>query len=422
LFGGENRVGYLPHATKEATMPRIPEKDRAALPKPILKQSALGLYPVNAATVSWLHQGLGELIVEPNPVQSAEPAAADGVASTPVIGSTVLLTGGPAGKPVRSSKKGSDAGVPVALENRAYRGLSSVLYRGKLPQVILAIPDGGGLNTLIQEIMDHLYKIEAMGSLLSGDPVNSMVPCIVLLTPGVIHRVFMDRLNQQLATLHMMPESMLDAVRGRILRGQLAPVLYQTELMQAGRTLSWIERPTEMRLAGGTPATRTLAASVLQMNGVTVANIGLEAMGKTAYVISPERLELEQALQHLASRLPAESAFQPVKPVRRSRVKNGMADPIAADTSDLVTGENNLFAHPLLQSVLKLGRRLNVFQTGESCEDILGQSVIPQTVIPVQNSMPVDQLTLLGLAQMAQDMGMPEVRTLYRQAMDDLDA
>ncbi|MGE0200234.1 MAG: hypothetical protein AB7P76_04625 [Candidatus Melainabacteria bacterium] len=403
-------------------MPRIPEKDRAALPKPILKQSALGLYPVNAATVSWLHQGLGEVIVEPNPVQPAEPAAQEGTPATPVVCSTITLSDAPPVAGAKPSKKTTTGSAEVSLEGRAFRGMSNVLYRGRLTQVVLAIPDGNGLNILIQEIMDHLYKIEAMGSLLTGDPVNSMVPCVVLLTPGVIYRVFMERLSQQLATLNMMPDGMIEAVKSRMLRGLLPAETYQSELMQTGRTLAYVARPAELKLAGGTGATRTLVASVLQMNGVKVSNMGMDAFQSvTAAAVSPERLELEHALQHLASRLPGEPVFEPAKPVSRTRPKKGMADPIRSDNAPADTAKDQRFAHPLLQSVMKLGRRLNVFQSGESCEDILGQSTLPMLTSPLKNSAPVDQLTLLGLAQMAHEMDMPDVRSLYHRAIEDLD-
>lgn len=134
--------------------PRIAEKDRAELPKPMVKIGTLGFFPLNSLGLSYRHVGLGDTMLG---LQDSEGAAC-------AVQTEVLL------------KDKNDKSVPVSLNGFYYRNLSDALYRGKLPQVVLATPSLTQLSQWSNEILDYTEKMLSLGFMFQTNAIDKLFP------------------------------------------------------------------------------------------------------------------------------------------------------------------------------------------------------------------------------------------------------
>ena len=211
--------------------------------------------------------------------------------------------------------------APKSLE------LTEGFYRGALPDVLFVWGSQPQLwHPLIDEWASHLQKLQAMGFLLpnpkhrylgaAAEPIQRLLPAMVLVGPGVFHLQFIKEFQKALAPLGFDEDGkrqLQKAVLGKCCRGQtmgwpLAAYWQQAagkEALPAADTLDAVaslglSAPAEwlvgeagtsaalrLRIAGGSGSTQRQIAHALGRNGVvtSVENEGLNA---------PERLELDQ--------------------------------------------------------------------------------------------------------------------------------
>jgi hypothetical protein len=230
--------------------PRIAKQERAETPKPILQAGVLGFYPVTGMALATLAADRGSLIIGSR--DSRE---------------TQLLKA----RPTQSICR---AGEEISLDTAGlvFNGFSDAFYRGRLPQVILAMPAITSLQFFIDEFLDHLDKLNALGFFISGpslpNPVESLIPCVVMVTYGVYFEHFRQMLAHHLAhmDLNTNVSGLTDRLAARFLRGLLSD--YPTHLRDVPAHPD-VAPYQHITLSGGNIHTRQLVQSVLSGYGLT---------------------------------------------------------------------------------------------------------------------------------------------------------
>lgn len=269
-----------------ASKPSKPRAKRGELPKPILRQGALGFLPFNALSASFLYHGHGDLILgyrdseqtvrlkDRNQVQLYEPG----------------------------EKRNKHS---LELSGRFFNGFTDALYRGKLPQVIIAMPRPDEWQTLLVDFVEYLERLLSMGffvpkkELVKRDPVEDHIPCFILAGEGMVFTGFMAGLSHHLRQLQQQHPSLLEGmvrqISGRFVRGFSGDAgLLAAAGSEVFEEVSAPLLPVAqvIRIAGGNAHTLETVQSVLSLHSlVTVVENRVQN--------AAERLELENAWQRL---------------------------------------------------------------------------------------------------------------------------
>lgn len=263
-----------------------PRSKPGELPKPVLKQGSVGGLPVNALTLSGLyHDRLHCLLGFRDTEQTRQLKNRSGF------------------QLMESRKK-----VTVSLDGRFFNGYSDALYRGQLPEVILAAPSADLLPDYLNDFVDYVEKLAALGfflpkkQLLQRDAVSELIPCTILAGSGLLFSRFITGLMCALKALRHEHPSLDEQTRlrilGRFVRG--FPVMGDPDVFSEPATLpvpgastSLLDFPHTIRIAGGDNRTQASIQAVLLAQGIDTV---IEGQSERA----AERLELENALWRLS--------------------------------------------------------------------------------------------------------------------------
>lgn len=286
-----------------------PRSKPGELPKPVLKTGVVGALPVNALTLSGLHQETVECLLGFRDNEQTLSMKAR---------SSFHLTEG--------KKK-----TTVSLSGRFYNGYSDALYRGQLPEVILAAPAAELLPDFLNDFVDYIEKLAVMGFFIPGkqliqkDAVGELIPCTILTGSGLLFSRFITGLMAGLKALRHEHPALDDAMRlrivGRFVRG--FPGADQPETITETLTQSIQSSsvplcafPQKLRIAGGDNRTQHIIQS-------TLGNRGIQVTIENQSPNPAEKLELENALWRLsdailpgliAEKILSESEAKTIKP------------------------------------------------------------------------------------------------------------
>lgn len=98
----------------------------------------------------------------------------------------------------------SDQNIPI--KNALFTGLCDAFYRGKLPELVVVTTDMTGIPAFIEELMDFLEKLSALGFLTSNDGdrvalLDRYVPQWVIGTYGVVFDAILEKLDTAIDNL-----------------------------------------------------------------------------------------------------------------------------------------------------------------------------------------------------------------------------
>ena len=263
-----------------------PRSKPGELPKPVLQAGGFGALPVNALTLSGLHQESLDCLLG---FRDSEQTL-----SLKARSSFQLVSG--------KSK------ANLSLAGRFFNGYSDALYRGQLPEVILAAPSAELLPELLKDLIDYIEKLAVMGFFIPGkqliqkDAVGTLIPCTILAGGGLLFSRFITGLMTGLKALRHEHPSLDDELRlrivGRFVRGfpaaDYAEVMTQPFIQDlTGSNAPLCTFPQKILIAGGEPRTRHTIQSTLGNRGIQVL---LEEQGQNP----TEKLEFENALWRLS--------------------------------------------------------------------------------------------------------------------------
>jgi hypothetical protein len=192
----------------------------------------------------------------------------------------------------------------LTLTGRFFNGYSDALYRGHLPEVLLAAPSADRLPELLADVTEYIEKLAKLGFFIprkqavQRDTVGELIPCTVLSGSGLLFSRFITGLMSGLQSLRHEHPSINEAICVRVL-GRFVRGFSEGETMEAslecitdapaGTTPSLSAFPKNLRIAGGDLWTQSTIQNVLAAHGLTVS---VENQGSN----SPERLEFQNAL------------------------------------------------------------------------------------------------------------------------------
>jgi hypothetical protein len=362
------------------------------LPKPVIQKGRFGALPLNPFTVSYLDTGYCDSIV--------------GFRDTV---ETLAYKKRPSIQ-LQDGKKHSS----LSLDGRFFNGYSDALYRGQLPEVILAAPSSEFMAEFLKDFTEYLGKILSMGFFLpkkyvvKRDPVDELIPCTILAGGGLLFSRFMTGLVQALKSMEsdypVLDEAMRLKIVGRFVRGLLGSDA-ETRLVelglssQPGRVMPRIAVPDRIRIAGGNPQAQAIIQSVACLHGLVVI---VENQARNAV----ERLEFEDALWRISA----------------------VIVPALAARKLLSASEAKTMAVRAEQSIMMIGQCRQAFEDTEHSEAILGvrsgwkpKTGTRKTGAAKKASEPDTRLSkedlavLSGLEYYAQVLGLNDEQTLFEQ-------
>lgn len=259
-----------------------PRSKPGELPKPILRSGGFGALPVNALTLSGVHHEQVDCLLGFRDNEQTLSLKAR---------SSFQLTEG--------RKK-----ITVSLSGRFFNGYSDALYRGQLPEVILAAPPADLLPEFLKDCIDYVEKLAVMGFFIPGkqlipkDAVGTLIPCIILAGNGLLFSRFITGLMAGIKALRHEHPSLDDELRlrlvGRFVRGfpatEQAGMITQplTQILQ-GSSAPLCPFPKKLFIAGGDTRTQ----SIIQ---TTLGNRGIQVVLENQSPNPAEKLEFENAL------------------------------------------------------------------------------------------------------------------------------
>lgn len=375
-----------------------PRGKRGELPKSVLRQQAIGYCPLNSLTVSYLAQGYGDTILG---FCDTDETLAYKAKNTLTV-------------------KDGKTQQPVSLEGRFFNGYADALYRGRLPEVILAAPSADSLPLFLDDFAEYLEKLLSLGffvptkELIKKDPVSELIPCFILSGSGLLFSRFITGLVRYLRQMEsrypLLDEAIRTRIVGRFVRGiphsqrpDIQLSFGETEL--GVRVTTCFDRlivPQHFKIAGGTPHTQNLIQRNCTAQGFTIT-----IENRTHNPV--ERLEFENALWRLSTVvLPSLAATQT----------------LSSDAVDTLTSR-------VEAGILAIGRLRKAFEASEKPEQVLGSSFIkrgkdarkPAGTLPSRSSLPVtvkreDSDILAGLSQYAEALGLPDEQRLFQELAD----
>ena len=361
------------HRAERLRMPRIAKKDMAELPKPVIKPGSLGFSPLNTLSLSYIAQGHGNAILgyveDPrNAVYKEHP--------------TLTLKAG------KSSTSYSLVGV-------FFTGLADALYRGKLPQVVIATPNPTELKAFLNEFLDYVEKMVTLGFTLGkSNPVDDLVPCFVIASTGVFFSSFLTQLSRNLENTPDIDARMRAHILGRFCRGFIVCPENDTHATQpVGRQVELVTDLTRrIKIAGGDERTQAIVQQVLSAHQlVTVIENSVQNPA--------ERLEFENALWRTSGvilpTLKAEKVFS------------------ARQTKEL-QGKLN-------ETILEIGKKRHAFEELDDLDSITGRSPYPKAAKsagPTAESLSLGDAAILGGLKLYADL--LNLNTETRQMLDML--
>lgn len=366
--------------------PKTPKTKRGELPKPIIRPGSLGLLPFSPLAVSYLHGGHGDLILgyhDDNETLALKNRSA-----------ITVLDGN--GK------------EQFMLDGRFFNGYSDALYRGKLPEVIIAAPAPQELGTYLDDLVEYLEKMLSLGfflpkkELIKRDPVQDFVPCTVLTGGGLLFSRFITGLMHALKSFENQHPVMDEAIRlrivGRFVRG--LPGTEPTEIPETGEARTGQIRiepvPCHIRIGGGSRHTQDVIQTVFSKHGL-IASFENRARNPV------ERLELENALWRLST----------------------VILPTLVDQKTLKAAELKKLTPRIENGILSIGRCRQAFDETDSPESIRssnGKKTGASKPDGKQALREEDALLLGNLVQYAEGLGLNEEQALFAQLAEQLSA
>jgi hypothetical protein len=370
-----------------------PRTKHGELPKPMIKPGSFGCLPLNPLTLAYLHAEQTDLLLGYRDTTDTE--------SFKTRPSIYIQNG---------AKRQA-----LSLDGKFFNGHSEALYRGLLPEVILAAPDEMHWADFLRDFVEYLGKIVAMGFfypkkyLLRRNPVDEHIPCTILTGNGLLFSRFITGLVQELNKMaHDYPildETTRIKILGRFVRGipenghnqakqqdwWLDPTVLQVPV---GRTISLPLAPQAIRIAGGNPYTQGIIQTVLAAHGLTAI---LETHCRNAV----ERLEFENILW---------------------RVSNVIIPTLATTAA-----EKKELSPKATEGILSMGRQRQAFDANDNVDKLLGRFNQSSLSSPIAKkvSKPAasqrdtiaingsDADMLRGLGSYAASLGMSEEQQLY---------
>lgn len=261
----------------------MPPRSRPGeIPKPVVQKGRFGCMPLNAFTLSCLHQGHADCLI----------GFRDSVETLALKNHTTLQVS-------EGRKK-----MPLSLTGRFFNGYSDALYRGHLPEVLLAAPSAERLPELLADVTEYIEKLAKLGFFIprkqpiQRDAVGELIPCTVLSGGGLLFSRFITGLMSGLRSLRQdhpsVNEEICVRILGRFVRGFLGDETMDTTQEDhigtpAITRTSLSAFPLAIRIAGGDLWTQSTIQNVLTAHGLTVT---VENQGRN----TPERLEFQNAL------------------------------------------------------------------------------------------------------------------------------
>ncbi len=351
-------------------MPRIPEKDRAALPKPTVHPGVLGFYPLNAFSLSCIAQEMGDRILDyTSPLQTEMPQTKS---SYKIV----------AGK--KSTK--------LDLNDIYYPSFTQALYRGKLPQVVLSMPKANGLPGFMKNVLDYIDTMLTLGFIREPKDVDTVMPVMVMVTNGVFFSQFIAKLTHQLNLFENITNEHIEAITNRFVRGNFTN--WHAEDLTLCEPQPIMAVPNRIKIAGGSQQNRELVQSVLSLNGIITV---VENRVSNASA----RLELESAISRIINvMLPRFESAKLVKPALVKKMEKS-----------------------ILSSVLSLGYKTEAFDVSEGAMDIgasFAATSKTKSLDAIPALQPEDQLVLMGLNHVAAQHGTDADKDLFRSLTQKL--
>lgn len=374
-----------------------PKSKSGELPKPVIQRGQFGGLPLNTLTASYLIQGYSNAILGFRDDQETEAFR-----QRPTL-------------QVQSGKRKDT----ISLEGRFFNGYSDALYRGYLPEVILAAPSSDRLGDFLKDFVEYLGKLLAMGffipkkHLVQKDPVEELIPCTILSGNGLLFSRFVTGLVQELKGLvHEHPElndAMRLAILGRFVRS--VPAEAEEALFNAsdlavlqGRTLLPIVVPRQIRIAGGNRQTQRIIQDVLSAHGLITV---IENQVRNPV----ERLEFENALRRIIT----------------------VILPTMAERKLLTASELKKLRPQVESGVFAIGQKRLAFEDNEQFRAPTSQKAMPAakdakgTKAPKSTrSLPAlteeDVHMLAGLSSYAETLEMPAEKQLFETLARQVEA
>jgi hypothetical protein len=363
-----------------------PRVKSGELPKPVIQSGQMGALPLNPLTVSCLADNYCDSIL--------------GFRDTL---DTLEFKKRPSVQLQEGKKRRT-----VSLDGRFFNGFSEALYRGQLPEVILAAPSSEYLGDFLKDFVEYLGKVLSMGFFLpkkyvvKRDPVSDFVPCTVIAGSGVLFSRFMTGLVQALKVLEkdypVLDESIRLKIVGRFVRGlfgtdEEAHAAEMGLASQPGRVMDKAPVSGCIRIAGGSAQTQAIIQSVACLHGLTVV---VENHARNAV----ERLEFENALWRIST----------------------VIVPTLTQQKILTAAEARKITLRIEQGIVMIGQRRQAFEEAEQSEIITGirsgwakkletgSKSIKGTTLNRE-----DAAILSGLGYYAEAMGLDEEKRLFEQ-------
>jgi hypothetical protein len=239
----------------------------------MVKPGVVGFYPIKPLNLSYIHSGYSDLVIGAHDLPDTKH-----LKQHP---SVVIQQG--------KSKETLD------LTGKVFNGFSDAFYRGRLPQVFVALPDAGAIFHFLDEFFDYLEKLYSLGFFLQKkdpmaapvDPVDQYIPCFLLGSNGIFYSSFLKKLAESLENIPQIDELTERKILSKFCRGIFEPNDWRPFTKGAPVEL---EEARHIRLAGGSPVTQSTIQYILKARGLSVT---IEDKAENPV----ERLELENALR-----------------------------------------------------------------------------------------------------------------------------
>ncbi len=338
--------------------PRIANKDRAEIPKPKVQVGTLGFLPLNNLAVSYRYQQVGDVLIG---MQGQSP-----------------LTG----NQVQLNTRGQT--VPFDLKGVYFKSISDAFYRGKLPQVIVATPSVDELPEFLNDFVDFVDKVLSFGFFLQPDAIDTLMPVVVLATPGVFFSRFTQLLANHLDKLEGLELAWRQQIVSRFVRGFIEDGLESFELWYK-RPFELIKPPTKLKIA----ASREADVALLETIQSVLSLHGLITVVENRVNNNTDRLELEHAIQRAAQ----------------------VILPNLAESHGLTMKDFKQLVERVSKSILKVGQKLLAFEEMEP--------VVPvETKLKQDRPNPLSQSDLTitaSLSHYAECLDLPEEKALFER-------
>ncbi|MCE3236078.1 MAG: hypothetical protein K0Q50_2258 [Vampirovibrio sp.] len=369
-----------------------PKHKSGELPKPIIQRGQFGCLPLNALTVSYMALGHSRVILG-----FRDTAETEAFKQRPTV-------------QVQTGKQKES----LSLNGKFFNGYSDALYRGCLPEVILAAPSAEKLSDFLKDFVEYMGKVLAMGffmpkkHIIQRDPVEDLIPCTILYGNGLLFSQFVTRLVRELKGLEHEHPELNDAMRlkvlGRFVRSVPAAdeesLFTQEDLaVLSGRSINVLPVPRHIRIAGGNRQTQRAIQDVLSAHGlITIIE---------NQVHNPvERLEFENALRRIST----------------------MILPTMAERKLVTAMELKKLAVQIEQGILRIGQKRMAFEetetlsSGKPAAKSKASSVKStakkeaQSVSRSGRCLGIEDLAILtGLSHYAETLGLNEEQQLFRR-------